>query len=264
MQTPNSLVSNVQRKVERSVELLSSLRSERDRWQSGFEGFGQQMDTLVGDALISAAFLAYAGYYDQQLRDALFHRWIEHMQIAEVRFRAEIARIEYLSTADDRLQWVNNGLPKDDLCAENAIMLHRFNRYPLIIDPSGQAVDYLLKQFASSNIQKTSFLDNSFRCHDTYKFSPKRNIFRKNLESALRFGSTLLVQDVESYDPILNPVLNREVKRTGGRVLITIGDQDIDLSPAFKIFLVTRDPSVTFACDSTTEVPKFNSRCSRF
>lgn len=60
----------------------------------------------------------------------------------------------------------------------------------------------------------------------------------------MRFGTTLLVQDVESYDPILNPVLNREVKRTGGRILITIGDQDIDLSPAFKIFLFTRDSSV--------------------
>lgn len=53
------------------------------------------------------------------------------------------------------------------------------------------------------------------------------------------------LQDVESYDPILNPVLNREVRRTGGRVLITLGDQDIDLSPAFTIFLSTRDPSVS-------------------
>ena len=50
---------------------------------------------------------------------------------------------------------------------------------------------------------------------------------------------------MESYDPILNPVLNREVRRTGGRVLITLGDQDIDLSPSFVIFLSTRDPTVS-------------------
>lgn len=35
--------------------------------------------------------------------------------------------------------------------------------YPLIIDPSGQAVDFLMKEFAHKNIQKTSFLDDSFR-----------------------------------------------------------------------------------------------------
>lgn len=39
-------------------------------------------------------------------------------------------------------------------------------------------------------------------------------------------------------------MLNRELRRTGGRVLITIGDQDIDLSPSFTIFLSTRDPTV--------------------
>ena len=62
-------------------------------------------------------------------------------------------------------------------------------------------------------------------------------------------------QDVESYDPVLNPVLNREVRRTGGRVLITLGDQDIDLSPSFVIFLSTRDPTVRtrpFACENVT------------
>ncbi|KJH46392.1 ATPase family protein [Dictyocaulus viviparus] len=225
-------LATVQEKVGRSTELLSSLRSERDRWSGGCDGFAQQMDTLVGDALLSGAFLAYAGYFDQQLRDVLFHRWIEYLQGAAIKMRSDLARIEYLSTVDDRLQWQRNALPVDDLCSENAIMLHRFNRYPLIIDPSGQASEFIMKQFAARNIQKTSFLDDSFR---------------KNLESALRFGNSLLVQDVESYDPILNPVLNREVKRTGGRVLITIGDQDIDLSPAFQIFLITRDASGEFA-----------------
>ena len=51
---------------------------------------------------------------------------------------------------------------------------------------------------------------------------------------------------MENYDPILNPVLNREVRRTGGRVLITLGDQDIDLSPSFTIILSTRDPTVFY------------------
>ena len=87
------------------------------------------------------------------------------------------------------------------------------------------------------------FLEILPRSVDSHSFLD--DAFRKNLESALRFGNPLLVQDVESYDPILNPVLNRELRRTGGRVLITIGDQDIDLSPSFTIFLSTRDPTVS-------------------
>ncbi len=38
--------------------------------------------------------------------------------------------------------------------------------------------------------------------------------FFKALESALRFGTALIVQDVEgSVDPIINPVLNREFSK---------------------------------------------------
>lgn len=46
----------------------------------------------------------------------------------------------------------------------------------------------------------------------------------KNLETALRFGCPLLVQDVEKIDPILNSVLNKETFKTGGRVLMRVGD----------------------------------------
>jgi dynein heavy chain 1 len=56
--------------------------------------------------------------------------------------------------------------------------------------------------------------------------------------SALRFGNPLLVQDVENYDPILNPVLNKELKRTGGRVLITLGDQVISISTTYFLISV--------------------------
>ena len=69
--------------------------------------------------------------------------------------------------------------------------------------------------------------------------------FRKQLESALRFGTTLFVHDAENFDPLINPVLNRDLRRTAGRVLITIGDKDIDFSPTFRMFLFTRDSDVS-------------------
>ncbi|XP_074612492.1 cytoplasmic dynein 1 heavy chain 1-like isoform X2 [Acropora palmata] len=238
----------VEAKVSRSTALLRSLSVERQRWETSSNAFQTQMGTIVGDVLLSSAFLAYAGYFDQQLRQNLFTSWASHLQQAHIQFRPDIARVEYLSTADERLQWQANSLPADDLCTENAIMLKRFNRYPLIIDPSGQATEFLLNEYKGRKINKTSFLDDAFR---------------KNLESALRFGNPLLVQDVESYDPILNPVLNRELRRTGGRVLITLGDQDIDLSPSFTIFLSTRDPTVEFPPDLCSRVTFVNFTVTR-
>ena len=70
-----------------------------------------------------------------------------HLVQAGISFRQDLARTEYLSNADDRLQWQANSLPADDLCTENAIMLQRFNRYPLVIDPSGQATEFILNEY---------------------------------------------------------------------------------------------------------------------
>lgn len=247
-QSIKSDLAAVQTKVDRSIALLQSLSSERTRWEQSSETFKQQMLTIAGDVLVSSAFLAYAGHFDQHYRQSLFNSWCTHLSQAGILFRPDLARTEYLSTADERLRWSSNNLPSDDLCVENAIMLKRFNRFPLIIDPSGQATSFILREYEGKKITKTSFLDDSFR---------------KNLESSLRFGNPLLVQDVESYDPILNPVLNREVRKTGGRVLITIGDQDIDLSPSFCIFLSTRDPTVEFPPDLCSRVTFVNFTVTR-
>lgn len=66
-----------------------------------------------------------------------------------------VVLLQYLSNADDRLRWQANSLPTDDLCTENAIMLNRFNRYPLIIDPSGQATEFILNEYKDKKITKT-------------------------------------------------------------------------------------------------------------
>lgn len=58
-------------------------------------------------------------------------------------------------------------------------------------------------------------------------------------------------------------MLNRELRRTGGRVLITLGDQDIDLSPSFVIFLSTRDPTVEFPPDICSRVTFVNFTVTR-
>ena len=241
-------MERVQHKVDRSMTLLESLSSERTRWESGSRTFDAEMSTIVGDVLVSAGFLAYGGFFDQHYREMMWQDWCDHLQEAGIKFKPELGLPEYLSTADDRIDWQSKGLPSDNLCTENAIVLKRFNRYPLVIDPTGQATNWILQEYKGRKITVTSFLDEAFL---------------KVLESALRFGNPLLIQDVEHLDPILNPVLNREIRRTGGRVLIRLGNQDIDFSPSFIMFLTTRDPSVEFSPDICSRVTFVNFTMTR-
>jgi dynein heavy chain 1 len=94
----------VEAKVERSVALLDSLGQERDRWEASSETFKSQMSTIIGDVLLSTAFMAYAGYFDQHWRQNLFTNWCNHLTQAGIQYRNDIARVEYLSNADERLR----------------------------------------------------------------------------------------------------------------------------------------------------------------
>jgi dynein heavy chain 1, cytosolic len=80
----------------------------------------------------------------------------------------------------------------------------------------------------------------------------------KTLASAVRFGTPLLVRDVERVDPVLNPVLNKELQRTGGRTLVRLGSEDVDFSPRFLIVLTTRDPAAQFTPDLCSRVTVVN------
>ncbi|EIW66046.1 hypothetical protein TREMEDRAFT_35527 [Tremella mesenterica DSM 1558] len=247
-QAIKSEMDRVQTRVDRSMTLLQSLSSEQQRWDSGSKTFEAEMSTIVGDVLVSAAFLAYSGFFDQRYRDTMRTEWSEHLSEAGIAYKSDLALAEFLSTADQRLGWQSNALPADSLCVENAVMLKRYQRYPLIVDPTGQAATFLQNEYRERKMTVTSFHDESFL---------------KNLESALRFGNPLLIQDVENLDPILNSVLNRELRRTGGRVLIRIGNQDIDFSPSFTMFLSTRDPSVDFPPDICSRVTFVNFTMTR-
>lgn len=235
-------MKRVQTKVERSRRLLDSLSSERSRWEESSRSFETQIDTIIGDVFLAAAFVSYGGLYDQQYRKSMLEDWAYQLAASGINHKPHNPIAEYLSTADERLQWQEHSLPVDDLCTENAIILKRFNRYPLIIDPSGRTVEFIQNECKDRRLTVTSFLDSSFT---------------KQLESSLRFGNPILIQDAEHIDPILNHVLNKEYQKTGGRVLIQLGKQEIDFSPAFRMYLTTRDPSATFApdiCSRTTFV----------
>lgn len=66
-------------------------------------------------------------------------------------------------------------------------------------------LQFVMSKYKDQKIQKTSFLDKAFM---------------KTLAGAVRFGTTLLVENVEKLDPVLNPILNKEIQRTGGRSLV--------------------------------------------
>ena len=66
----------------------------------------------------------------------------------------------------------------------------------------------------------------------------------------MRFGKTLVVKELNSIDPLLVPILRKDIIRQGQRSTVQIGDKTIDYSAEFRLFLCTRNTSI--------ELPSFN------
>ena len=236
-------IQEVEFKVNRSEKLLENLSGEKNRWSEQMNDFQTQIKHLLGDTILSSSFLTYIGFYDAFYRKYLKTNWREQVKKYSILYSETLNEVDWLTKPNDSVNWQKCNLPSDDICLENATILQKFNRYPLIIDPANQATEFLKKFYESKKLNLTSFTDNNFL---------------KTLESALRFGYPLLVQDVEKIDPIMNSLLNKEIHRQGGRNLIRIGDQEIDFSLTFNMFMVTRDPTCQFTPDLCSRVTFLN------
>jgi hypothetical protein len=62
-------------KFTRAQSLFSNLNEEKIRWEKDSEVFATQIKTVIGDALFSAGFMTYIGFYDRLFRDKLIECW---------------------------------------------------------------------------------------------------------------------------------------------------------------------------------------------
>jgi dynein heavy chain len=94
-------------------------------------------------------------------------------------------------------EWNLEGLPSDELSVQNGIMVTRSSRYPLMIDPQGQAINWIKQREPILLEQGCIF-----------------TLANPNLKDALKFplemGYPVLIESVENeVDPMLDPILEK-------------------------------------------------------
>lgn len=124
----------------RSKKLIENLSSEKIRWSQIENEFQKQLATITGNSVLSSAFINYAGFYEEEKREFLVEKWKKILKKYFVRFEESFNIDEVLSTFEQKQAWKLNMLPEDQVYSQNALILERFKKYPLIIDPSGQAL----------------------------------------------------------------------------------------------------------------------------
>lgn len=65
--------------------------------------------------------------------------------------------------------------------------------------------------------------------------------FLKQLELAIKYGNPFLLHGVDEYiDPMIDNVLEKNIKVAQGRTFIILGDKEVDYDSNFRLYLNTK------------------------
>ena len=154
---------------------------------------------LLGDCLISSAFLSYVGAFTWEFRSQMvYDLWQSDVTEREIPL-SQPFRLENMLTSDVEIsRWTSERLPPDELSIQNGILTTRASRFPLCIDPQQQALNWIKKKEEGNNLKVCTFNDPDFL---------------KQLEMAIKYGFPFLFKDVDEYiDPVIDDVLEKNIK----------------------------------------------------
>ena len=134
-------------------------------------------------------------------------------------------------------EWNLEGLPKDDLSIQNGIMVTKSSRYPLLIDPQGQGQNWITKRYEQK-------IDPA-HCVTTLNHPKFKDNF---LKFSMEEGKCLIIEDIQNeVDPMLDPVLEKQIIKKGKTMLIDVGGTQIEYNKDFLMFMFCRLPSPEFS-----------------
>ena len=133
--------------------------------------------------------------------------------------------------------WNIQGLPTDSLSTQNGILVTKSTRFPLLIDPQGQALSWIRNREANRV--------PSWNGQHLILSDPK---LKDKLELCMSDGKSLIVIGVEDeIDPMLDPVLGKQIITKGRRKYINVSDKLMDFDEKFMMYFITRLPNPMFS-----------------
>ncbi|XP_071830856.1 dynein axonemal heavy chain 1-like isoform X2 [Apostichopus japonicus] len=231
-------------RLTRADKLIGGLADEKDRWQESVERLNSVMGDIVGDVLVSASYVAYLGAFTGEYRASLSEEWISKFAEHHVPHTNDPLLVPSFGDAVKIRSWQIAGLPRDNLSTENGVIVQFSQRWPLFIDPQGQANKWI----------KTLEKDNGI---DVMKLTDRD--FLRSLENAVRFGKPCLMENVrEELDPALEPILLRQTFKSQGSTVIRLGDAVIPYHDDFKFYITTKLPNPHYTPEVSTKVTLVN------
>ncbi|XP_063362018.1 dynein axonemal heavy chain 3 [Cydia amplana] len=213
-------------KLSRAEQLIGGLGGEKARWSELAHDLQELLGKVIGDVLLAAGFIAYLGPYTVNYRREILVIWNKRTWELEIPCSESFSLITTLGEAVVIRAWNIAGLPVDAFSVENGIIVEKSRRWPLMIDPQEQANKWIKNMERANNLKVIKLTDSNYA---------------RVLENAIQMGMPVILENIrEHVDAVLEPILLRNIFRSGGIDCLKFGDNILEYNYSFRFYITTR------------------------
>ena len=239
-------VDDCKQRLDRAEQLISGLGGEKVRWVAASQRLADSYSNVVGDMVLAAGVIAYLGAFTSTYRAEAISTWSDMLRSGGIPCAEDFSLRSVLGDEVTIRQWTIDKLPNDAFSVDNAIMLHSSARWPLMIDPQGQANKWV----------RNTFRGEEFTLHVLKQGSGGT---MRSIEGAVQYGHCVLLENLpQEIDPVLEPLLSRQTAKVSGMLVMKLGDNTVQYDPAFKLFMTTKLRNPHFPPETCVKVNLLN------
>ncbi|XP_053327633.1 dynein axonemal heavy chain 3 [Spea bombifrons] len=213
-------------KLVRAEKLISGLGGEKDRWTEAARLLGIKYTNLTGDVLLSSGTVAYLGAFTVEYRQKCQSQWHILCKERKIPCSDDFTLSTTLGDPVKIRAWQIAGLPVDSFSIDNGIIVSNSRRWPLMIDPQGQANKWVKNMEKANKLFVIKLSDSSYT---------------RTLENAIQFGNPVLLENIgEEIDAVLEPLLLKQTFKQQGVEYIRLGENIVEYSKDFRLYMTTR------------------------
>ncbi|GAA6232467.1 dynein heavy chain 3, axonemal [Lates japonicus] len=212
-------------KLVRAEKLIGGLGGEKDRWTEAARQLGIRYTNLTGDILLSSGTVSYLGAFTVDYRTECQEQWHILCQEKKIPCSEDFSLSNTLGNQVAIRAWQIAGLPVDSFSTDNGIIVFNSRRWPLMIDPQGQANKWVKNMEKANKLAVIKLSDGNYV---------------RILENCIQFGTPVLLENVgEELDPVLEPVLLKQTFKQQGVEYMKIGENIVEYSKDFLFYMTT-------------------------
>ena len=212
---------DLEKKLTHAKELIDGLGGEFSRWTLSINNLAKKkVCNLIGDSLVTSAFLTYAGPFNVTYRDVLIKQWVKAVESKNLYNSHDFTIINFLSDDAVVKKWNLQGLPKDDFSTENGVIVTHSNRWPLMVDPENQAKNWI-KALEGDKLKSLDVNSNHFLT---------------NLENCITTGASIALEGInKQLNSSLDSIINKDLYKVGNNKFVKLGEKEVEYNDSFRV-----------------------------